>query len=255
MPERHAISDEDWARIELLLPGRPGGHGGVANDNRLFIDAVLWIAKTGAPWRDLPDRLGKWNSVWKRFDRWSRQGVWQRIFEAVHDPDLRALILDSTNVRAHPHAAGAKKEPDGSGGQSGEAFGMSRGGWGTKAHVAATGEGLPVRITLTPGNAHDASQVAELIEGLRPDAVIADKAYDSRAVADLIQAQGAEVVIPSLSNRAQQRAYDQQKYKERNVVERFWRQAKGFRRVATRYEKRARNFLAMILVASIIIIL
>jgi transposase len=110
MRHRHAISDEDWARIEGLLPGRPGLRGRTARDNRLFIDAVLWIGKTGAPWRDLPERLGNWNSNFRRFDRWSRRGVWQAVFEALQDPDLEWLMLDSTIVRAHPHAAGAAKK-------------------------------------------------------------------------------------------------------------------------------------------------
>jgi transposase len=109
MPHRHAIRDEDWGRIKDLLPGRAGQPGVTAKDNRLFIDAVLWIGKTGAPWRDLPERFGHWNTVWKRFDRWARKGRWQKIFEHLQDPDLEWLILDSTIIRAHPHAAGAKK--------------------------------------------------------------------------------------------------------------------------------------------------
>jgi transposase len=111
MRPRHAISDDDWSRIEGLLPGRAGANGRPAHGNRLFIDAVLWIGKTGAPWRDLPERFGNWNSAWRRFDRWSRSGVWQRVFAALQDPDLEWLILDSTVVRAHQHAAGAKKTP------------------------------------------------------------------------------------------------------------------------------------------------
>ena len=110
MRHRHAISDADWDRIKHLLPGQAGQHGGVAKDNRLFIDAVLWIGKTGAPWRDLPGRFGDWNAAWKRFDRWSRKGTWQRVFEALQDPDLEWLILDSTIIRAHQHAAGALKK-------------------------------------------------------------------------------------------------------------------------------------------------
>jgi transposase len=105
---RHAISDANWDRIKDRLPGRPGLHGKAAKDNRLFVDAVLWIAQTGAPWRDLPERFGHGNSVGRRFDRWARKGVWQRVFEALQDPDLEWLILDSTVVRAHQHAAGQK---------------------------------------------------------------------------------------------------------------------------------------------------
>ncbi len=107
---RHAISDEGWERIEALLPGKPGDPGATARDNRLFINAVLWIAKTGAPWRDLPERFGGWYNTWKRFSRWAKKGVWQRVFEALQDPDLEWLILDSTVIRAHQHAAGALKK-------------------------------------------------------------------------------------------------------------------------------------------------
>jgi transposase len=110
MLHRHAIADADWDRIKNLLPGRPGQTGWLAKNNRRFIDAVLWIAKTGAPWRDLPERFGPWNTVWKRFDRWSRKGTWRLVFEALQDPDLEWLILDSTVIRAHPCAAGAEKK-------------------------------------------------------------------------------------------------------------------------------------------------
>jgi transposase len=117
MYHRHASTDADWDRIKDLLPGRPGQTGWRAKDNRLFIDAVLWIAKTGAPWRDLPERFGHWNSVWKRFDRWSKKGTWRLVFETLQDPDLEWLILDSTVIRAHPCAAGAEKKRTGRGGR------------------------------------------------------------------------------------------------------------------------------------------
>jgi transposase len=109
MRRRHEISDVDWDRIKDLLPGLPGQHGGVAQDNRRFVDAVLWIAKTGAPWRDLPERFGNWNSTWRRFDRWCSKGVWARVMAGLQDEDLEWLILDSTVIRAHPAAAGSKK--------------------------------------------------------------------------------------------------------------------------------------------------
>jgi transposase len=105
MLRRHAMTDEQWALIKGLLPTR-----GRRAKNRLFVDAVFWMAKTGAPWRDLPERFGPWNSVFRRFSRWSKSGVWARVSKALGgEPDLDELILDSTIVRAHVHAAGAKK--------------------------------------------------------------------------------------------------------------------------------------------------
>ena len=105
---RHEIPDDQWLRVRDLLPGRDGDPGVTAKDNRLFLNAVLWMARTGAPWRDLPERFGHWNSVWRRFDRWSQKGVWRRVFEVLQDPDLEWLILDSSVIRAHQHAAGKK---------------------------------------------------------------------------------------------------------------------------------------------------
>jgi transposase len=151
MYHRHAIRDEDWERLKDLLPGREGQRGVTAKDNRLFIDAILWIAKTGAPWRDLPERFGKWNSVWRRFDRWARHGVWKKLFKHFQDPDLEWLILDSTVIRAHSHAAGARKKPDASGGAAEQALGRSRGGFGTKIHGAVSGLMLPVVLLLSAG--------------------------------------------------------------------------------------------------------
>jgi transposase len=113
MLHRHAISDADWDRIKHLLPGQRGQHGGVAKDNRRFIDAVLYVARTGIPWEDLPERLGNGNSQWRRFDRWAAKGRWDPILAVLREPDLDMLILDSTAVRAHPCAAGAKKNGTG----------------------------------------------------------------------------------------------------------------------------------------------
>lgn len=105
----YSICDERWARIAPLLPGKASDPGRTAADNRLFLDAVLWIARTGAPWPALPERFGKYNSVFQRFNRWAKRGVWERIFDALQEPDTEWLLLDSTTVRAHQHAAGARK--------------------------------------------------------------------------------------------------------------------------------------------------
>jgi transposase len=109
---RVVLTDEQWARIEPLCAGKPGDPGGSGANNRMFVEAVLWIARTGSPWRDLPRVFGNWNSVYVRFNRWSAGGVWQRMFTALsEDGDFEYLIVDSTIVRAHQHAAGAKGGP------------------------------------------------------------------------------------------------------------------------------------------------
>jgi len=106
---RLVLSERQWKRIEKLCVGKPEDPGGTGANNRMFVEAVLWIARTGSPWRDLPGMFGKWNSIFVRFNRWSEGLVWQRMFAALaDDPDFEYLILDSTIVRAHQHAAGAK---------------------------------------------------------------------------------------------------------------------------------------------------
>ena len=158
MLRRHEISDQQWEGIQDLLPGQEGDPGATAKDNRLFVNAIMWIAKTGAPWRDLPERFGKWNTVFQRFNRWCKSGVFQAIMEHLQDPDLGVLLLDSTIIRAHQHAAGAEGST-----AKDEALGRSRGGFSTKIHVACDGLGKPVKIILTPGQDHDVTQGPALI--------------------------------------------------------------------------------------------
>ena len=106
---RLVLTDRQWLLIEPHLPGKTIDPGRTAQDNRLFVEAVLWIVRTSSPWRDLPSVFGKWNSVFQRFGRWSKAGVWWSLFKALADePDFEYLIVDSTIVRAHQHATGKK---------------------------------------------------------------------------------------------------------------------------------------------------
>jgi transposase len=108
---RHALTDEQFERIEHLLPGSKEHVGVTAKDNRAFIDGVIWIFKTGAPWRDLPERYGHWKNVHRRFSRWSSTGVFDKIFQILSkDADMEFLLMDGTIVKAHQHSSGAKKK-------------------------------------------------------------------------------------------------------------------------------------------------
>lgn len=108
MPRR-IISDSQWERVAPLLPGKDGDRGRSARDNREFLEAVLWIARTGAPWRDLPNEFGLWNSVFRRFRRWALKGAFEKVFqELAADADFEYVLVDGTIVRLHQHGAGAK---------------------------------------------------------------------------------------------------------------------------------------------------
>ena len=107
--DRYVLSDAQWAKMEPHCLGKPTDPGRSGNDNRLFIEAVLWIVRTGSPWRDLPAHFGKWNTVFKRFRHWVKADVFKRIFDALSDdPDLEFAMVDGTIVKVHRHGQGAK---------------------------------------------------------------------------------------------------------------------------------------------------
>ncbi len=109
---RYALRDDQWERIKDLLPGRVGHVGATARDNRLFVDAVLYRYRARIPWRDLPARFGDFRVVHLRHSRWSKSGVWERLFQALaQDADNEYAMIDATIVRAHQHSTGAKGGP------------------------------------------------------------------------------------------------------------------------------------------------
>ena len=247
MMDRLVLSDAAWERMAPLIIGRPDQKGSTGRDNRMFVEGVLWIVRTGSPWRDLPEAFGDWNSVFRRFSRWSLKGVWWRIFEAMSDdPDFEYLIVNSTIVRAHQHAAGAKKR-----GSEGQAIGRSRGGPSTKNSYGRSRLGMSVRFMLTAGQKGVAPQAAALLEGLPAEVVMADTAYDADHLRQAIAAKGALAVSPT-THHGRSNRLDKHLYAQRHLVECCFSKLKQFRRVATRLEKTARNYLAVVTLAAII---
>jgi transposase len=141
---RHDLSDSIWAKLEPHLPGRRGTWGGVARDNRKFINAVFWILRTGAPWRDLPPEYGSWSNTHRRFIRWRNAGVWERLLEVcIDEPDLEWLMVDASYVKAHQHAGGGR------GGNEG--IGLTKGGETPRyiwplIHMVYRSESLSLRV-------------------------------------------------------------------------------------------------------------
>ncbi|MFH9554747.1 IS5 family transposase [Streptomyces sp. NPDC017435] len=303
---RGDLTNAEWDRLESFLP-RGGARGGRWSDHRRVINGVLYRVRTGVQWRDLPERFGPWETVYKRHRRWSADGTWAMLLSKVQAAEDSAggidwdVSVDSTAVRAHQHAAGARKAPPrgsskggrpgdepggsgttetgrpaGGGGQIGECLGRSRGGFTTKIHLAADGRCRPLALVLTPGHYGDGPQLEPVLELVsvprlgvgrprtRPDRVLADKAYTSRKNRRYLRRRGISHVIPERLDQRRHRhnrgsrggrptGFDRERYKKRNTVERAINRLKGFRAVATRYEKRAYIYLGTVTLAALTI--
>lgn len=248
---RHRLDDSTWDKIDAYLKVRPKIHTGNEAACRIFVDAVHWIMRTGAQWRDVPEALGKGNTVFKRFARWSDKGIWAELHaHFIDEPDMEWLLIDSTVVRAHPCAAGA---PKANGGQAEQALGKSVGGFSTKIHVTVDALGNPLRLLLTGGQRSDATQALALLEGFDFDALLADRGYDSDKILEFVAQNDAEAVIPAKKNRLVQRDTDWHTYKVRHLVECFMNKIKQYRRIFSRFEKYAARYKAFLSFASALI--
>lgn len=178
-------------------------------------------------------------------------GVLDEMLSAlIREADLEWLMIDSTIVRAHQHAAGARREK---GGRIAQGLGRSRGGLSTRIHAACEALGLPVRLIATPGQRNDIAFDHKLVEDIDADALLADKGYDANHLIEKMAECGTDVVIPPRQDRRVQRHYDADLYKECNKIERFFNKLKQFRRVATRYDKLLVNFMGFVKLAAIAI--
>jgi len=227
---RFDLSDDEWALLEPLMPeARKSGRA----DDRTIMNAIFYVLRTGMPWRDLPERYGPYTTAYNRFNRWSRRGIWKRIFDALASKSHDSLyLIDSTIVKAHRAASGAKG-------------GSSRGGRSTKIHAIVDSKGRPLNFAVTGGQVHDSQVVGDVLDTpRRPLAVTADKAYDSQKVRQQIKDEGALPVIPSRSNATKKAYCPKRFYRRRHKIENYFCRIKDWRRIATRYDKLARNFLA-----------
>ncbi|MCL5776448.1 IS5 family transposase [Limibaculum sp. FT325] len=241
---RYALTDAEWRLIKPTLPCKPRGVPRV--DDRRVLNGIFWVLRSGAPWRDLPERYGPYTTCYNRFVRWRFAGVWDRVLAAIsRRDDADVQMIDSTIVRAHQHATCIKHGVT-------EEFGRSRGGLTTKIHAVVDGNGLPLRLALAPGHQHDSLSATALIEGLPEGGMLlADKAYDANAIRSLVASRGGWANIPPRRNRRDPICFSPYLYRDRNLVERFFNRIKHCRRIATRYEKRAANFLAFVKLAAI----
>jgi transposase len=159
--ERFVMTEARWAKMEPHCLGKPSDPGRSGANNRLFVEAVLWIARTGSPWRDLPEFFGKWNTIFKRYRDWVKADVFKRLFEAASDdPDIAFAMVEATIVKAHRHGPRCKR------GTSRQAIGRSKGGMTTKILALTDALGNLVGFTLLPGRRFDTVGVAPLIESV-----------------------------------------------------------------------------------------
>jgi len=260
MSVRLLLSNAVWNDIKSILNEikRKDGRRPVISD-RMFIEAVLYIARTGIPYRDLPKEFGHWSAIYNRLRRWTKSGIWEELWTRLQKDKLESsenLFIDSTCVRAHQHAAGAAKK---NGGQSAQALGRSSGGFSTKIHFGCLSENHAIAIHITAGQIPDVKGFEPILTELPEDNAIKnsimDKGYDSDDIREQLADLEIQPVIPPKKNRVIQIPYDTELYKERNRIERFINRMKQFRRIATRYEKLAETFIAFLhIVASYVAI-
>lgn len=256
------LTDSMWSVLLPLFqrPHKPRGRPKA--DTRLLLEGVLWVLRTGAPWRDLPDDFGPWQTVYHHFRIWDREGTIDRAFERLRDTGHvtnEVWSIDGTLVRAHRCAAGAGKK-GGRGEPEEHALGRSRGGFGTKAHLVVDATGLPLHVHLTGGQVHEAKAFDELandldalMENVRPQFVAGDKAYGANKIRAWLNQRKVTPVIPTKSNEKRVETFAKDVYRRRNVVERCIGWLKECRRVATRYEKLASRFLCMFKLAGLVL--
>ncbi|MEF9886879.1 IS5 family transposase [Streptomyces sp. P9-A4] len=270
---RHELSDAEWEFVRPLLPVSLRGRKRL--DDRRVLNGIVWKFRTGTAWRDVPECYGPWATLHTRFRRWAADGTFDRMLRAAQAKadaagDIEWLVsVDSTVVRAHQHAAGAKK------GLRDPALGRSRGGLTSKIHLACDGRGRPLGFVVTGGNTNDCTRFTAVMEAIRvprigpgrprvrPDHVLGDKGYSSKAIRAWLRRRGIPHTIPERADQVRNRArrgsrggrppaFDREAYKHRNVVERCFNRLKQWRGIATRYDKTAQSYEAAVTLASLL---
>ena len=245
---RTVLTNRQWRLIQPHLPGKQGDPGRSGRNNRLSLEGMIFVMRTGTPWRDLPESFGKWFSVYQRFRRWVIGGVFDRIFEGTNGLcDFRVVMVDGSFVKVHQHGTGARRNgatPDESANRQG--IGRSRGGLTSKIMALTDKNGRLCKFSVVPGNAYEGKQLSALLDGIQTKELIADKAYDSNSIRQMLAGQNIAATIPSKANRTVSIWHDPDHYQTRHLVENWFGDSKQWRGVATRYCKLLRNYVGVL---------
>ena len=251
------LTDEKWNMVEPLIPMPPrrsDGRGRPWRDPREVLNAVLWILRTGAPWRDLLHRYPPYQTCHRRFQKWVTEGVLESVLATLTlhlrkrgELDLSECFIDATFVAAR---------------SGGGCVGKTKRGKGTKLMAMADRSGLPVAVHAASASPHEVTLVKETLAGsfvgAKPERLIGDRAYDSDPLDASLHAEGIEMIAPHRKGRKKGPTQDGRKlrrYKRRWKVERLFAWLGNFRRLVVRYERRAENYLGFVRLACMVILL
>ena len=244
------ISKRQHNRFKKYLPVHSNAE---KIDARIVISCAIWVIKGGHSWHEIPIRYGNYNTIYKRFARWSKKDVFRHIFYSLVTKAKISTpaMIDSTSVKAHRTAASLRSD-----GEERE-IGRSAGGLTTKIHLLANIEKIPLDFSLTPGQMHDSKEGERLIKInlFRFKKLLADKGYDSDSIREILALRNRVVCIPPKSNRKRPVPYDRKLYKKRSIIENMFSQLKDWRGIAMRYCRCAHMFDSAVCLALISIFL
>lgn len=238
------LTDKRWQKLLQVMKNT----GRIYNksEHRMTFEGILYRLRTGIPWRDLPTEFGDWNTVYLRFNLWSKKGLLEILFKELSKlSDYDWVFADGSIIKAHQHSSGAATSDN-------QCIGKSRGGNSIKIHLVVDSGGLPIYFELSEGQRNDIARAESLVDHLKEvNVFIADKGYGSDTLRAYVDSKGGEAIIPrrNYGKDIDKESMDWCLYKYRHLVENAFARIKHFRAISTRYDKLARNYASMVSLA------